>query len=189
MSHMSHFRSFIKNPERTGFDGEDADEHILYIVRRSFITNIYWIFGSILIFLAPVVFNYVIFALNNQNSGFIPAEFTFVLNIFWYLFAFGFIFEKLLGWFFNVNIITSKRIVDMDFFSLLRRNVSDAPLRNIEDITFTTHGLLSTIFDFGTVSIQTAAETREFEFEDVPNPQHVQDILSDLVRDIRARPL
>jgi len=37
------FSSFVKNPKKAHLDGEDRDEHILYVLRRSFITNLDWI--------------------------------------------------------------------------------------------------------------------------------------------------
>jgi hypothetical protein len=42
-------------------------------------------------------------------------------------------------------------------------------------------GLLGSIFDFGSVYIQTAAAQPEFVFEFVPRPREVQDTLLDLL--------
>ena len=74
----------------------------------------------------------------------------------------------------------------MDFNNILHKKISEAPLRNIEDITYDTKGSLQTIFDYGNVHIQTAAETREFEFENVAKPGKIQDILSDLVSNVKG---
>lgn len=73
----------------------------------------------------------------------------------------------------------------MDFSGFLYRNISEAPLRNIEDITHRMSGISATIFNYGDVLIQTAGETREFDFTSVPNPIKVQDIISDLVSEIK----
>jgi hypothetical protein len=94
-------------------------------------------------------------------------------------------FERFLNWFFNIHIITNKRVMDMDFDHLLHRNISEAPLRNIEDITYTISGAIETVFNFGTVSIQTAAEKRELEFYQVADPAKIQDLLSDMVSNAR----
>ena len=111
----------------------------------------------------------------------------FIINAFWYVFTFGYIFERFINWFFNIHIITDKRIVDMDFDHLLHRNITDAPMRNVEDITYTISGAIQTTFNFGDVSIQTAAEQRELEFHQVANPAKIQDILSDLVANYRRK--
>ena len=75
----------------------------------------------------------------------------------------------------------------MDFDHLLHRNITDAPLRNVEDITYTISGAIQTTFNFGNVTIQTAAEQRELEFFLVSNPAKVQDIISDLVSNYRKK--
>ena len=178
--------AFMRRPKKMYFEGEDGDEEILYVLRRAFITNWKWIVNGTFIFLAPTIFNLMFLSINKNYPGIIKPSFLIIVNSFWYIFSVGFVFERFLNWFFNVYIITNKRVVDMDFNHLLHRNISEAPLRNIEDITYTTKGAFQTIFNLGHISIQTAAEQRELEFEHVPNPAKVQDILSDLVSEVRG---
>jgi hypothetical protein len=173
--------SVIEKPQNTNFEGEDGDEEILYIFRQANITNFGWAFSGIILLLAPIFFNSFIISVNKEFPGLLTPVLVFIINIFWYIFVFGYIFERFLHWFFNVYIITSKRVVDMDFDNLLHRNISEAPLRNIEDITYTVSGTLPTVFNYGNLSIQTAAEKREIEFANVYDPGKLQDILSDLV--------
>ena len=89
--------------------------------------------------------------------------------------------ESFLTWYFNVYIITDERIIDVDFLSLIYQNISSAKIDNIEDVTATKGGALRSVFDFGKVQIQTAAEKREFEFEDVPHPSKVTKLLNELM--------
>lgn len=186
MKTISLFASFIQKPQNINFDGEDADEHILYVVRKSFYTNLEWLALAVLLIFSPTIINFMFVALDTTTPNFIPEKFIFAVNLFIYLLIFGFCFERFLNWFFNIYIITDKRVVDMDFHHLLYRDVSEAPLRNIEDVTYKTQGFMGTIFNFGTVSIQTAGERRELEFENVANPSRVSDLLTDLVRDYRG---
>ena len=179
-------QTFVQKPKQMYFEGEDRDEEILYIFRRASITNLSWIFSSVLLILAPLVFIPLFLSVNAVIGKLIGASTLALINGFWYLFTVGYIFERFLNWFFNVYIITNKRIIDVDFNHMLHRNVSEAPLRNVEDITHTISGSLQTIFNFGQVSIQTAAESRELEFEYVSNPAKIQDILSDLVSEVRG---
>lgn len=178
--------SFIPNPKEMNFEGEDNDEKILYVFRRALITNVGWIFSSLMLFLLPLAFNVFLRDMKTNYPNMMTGYLIFVINLFWYVFAFGYFFERFLNWFFNVHIITSKRVVDMDFNSLLHRNTSEAPLRNIEDITFTVQGTLQTLFNYGSVNVQTAAEERELEFTHIDNPARIQDILSDLVSAIKS---
>ena len=51
----------------------------------------------------------------------------------------------------------------------------------IEDVSHTTIGIIGSIFDIGTVYIQTAGAKAEIEFQNIPRPRDVQDILYDLL--------
>ncbi|MFC1756178.1 hypothetical protein ACFLZK_02180 [Patescibacteria group bacterium] len=179
--------SFIENPKNTFFEGEDSDEKILYIFRKANITNLGWGLISIFLLLAPAVFNSFFIHITINYPDILKPSLIIIINIFWYLFTFGYIFERFINWFFNIHIITDKRIVDMDFDHLLHRNITDAPLRNVEDITYTVSGAAQTTFNYGHVTIQTAAEQRELEFHYVSNPAKIQDIISDLVANYRKK--
>jgi hypothetical protein len=177
--------SFIKKPKDTYFQGEDAGEEVLYVLRRSFITNAPWILFSAFLLTAPTLMGILFIYLNLEVTGFITPGFAVSLNLFWYLFTLGFIFERYLNWFFNVYIITSKRVVDMDFYHLLAKRISSADLKSIEDITYHVEGFFPVIFNFGDIFIQTAGKKREFEFEQVAKPTRVKKILTDLVREAK----
>jgi uncharacterized membrane protein YdbT with pleckstrin-like domain len=101
--------------------------------------------------------------------------------VFWYLMVLGFSIEAFLSWFFNAYIITDERVIDIDFLSLIYKNISSAKLDNIEDIIATSGGALRAIFDFGTVTIQTAGAEVEFDFEAVPFPSRVTALLNELL--------
>jgi membrane protein YdbS with pleckstrin-like domain len=169
------------------FEGEDNDEEILYVFRKAVITNVGWLVVSAFLLMAPVFFNSAFLYLTKEFPDVFSPSLIFIINTFWYIFTFGYMFERFIHWFFNIHIITNKRIMDMDFDSLLHRNITDAPLRNIEDITYTISGALETVFNFGTVTIQTAAEQRELEFLSVADPAKIQDVLSDLVSQKRRK--
>ena len=181
------FKSFLQNPQNILFDGEDPDEKVLYVLRRSFITNLGWLLLTAALVAIPWTFwNDILKILFNGTAAISP-QFSTVLFLFWYLFTFGFFFQNFLNWFFNVYIISNKRIVDMDFYGLIYKRISESPLRNIEDVTSKINGTAGVIFNFGDVFIQTAAEKTEFEFSDVDNPSKIRDILSDLVTEIKMK--
>ena len=70
-------------------------------------------------------------------------------------------------------IITDKRVIDVDFNNLLVKKFSEARLLMIQDITSKVSGLFQTIFNYGKVKVQTAGETPEIIFEDIPNPEKI----------------
>ncbi len=170
------FKSLEEKPKNACYDGEDSDEEILYILRKSFITNYKWVIMSIVFIALPFL---AVRAL--LTVDFLPANLIAIANAFWLLFVFGFVFANYANWFFNVYIITSKKLVDMDFVGLLYKNISETPLTNVEDVTSNISGTFGTIFNIGDVRIQTAAEQKEFDFELVNQPSRIRDIISDLV--------
>lgn len=174
------FSSFLDRPKGIYFDGEDTDEQIILSLRRHFITNLDWIIITLVLFFIPYFIS--LFSTFTGEDFFVvlPTKYSFVLYTFWYLFVFGYAFEHFVSWFFNVYIVTNKRIVDIDFFGLLHRRVSEAQLDDIEDITHQVSGASQVVFNYGTVIVQTAGESRELDFEDVPMPSKVQDVISDL---------
>lgn len=93
-------------------------------------------------------------------------------------------FEGFLYWYFNVIIVTEKNIIDVDFYSLLFKNIDMAPLRNIVDTSSSMGGILSSIFHYGDVFIQTAGTARNIDLHNVPRPHHVADFILDSVHKI-----
>jgi membrane protein YdbS with pleckstrin-like domain len=100
--------------------------------------------------------------------------------IIWYLIVFAFVFEEFLIWFFHVNIVTDERIIEVDFVNIFYREITDANIDQIQDVTVELGGGLRTLFNFGNVSIQTAAEVPKIKFEAIPKPDDVAKILRDL---------
>ena len=176
-----------KEPKSCKFYGMDKDEEILLLLRRDLITNLGWVLLTIILVLTPFVANIVFLALGTNPLSQLPSGLLIVLGLFWYLFTFGYAFVNFLNWFFNVHIVSNKRVVDMDFSGVLYRNISDAPLRSIEDVTHTISGAAEILFNYGNVYIQTAAEQRELTFSGIPDPAQVQDFISDIVADLRRK--
>jgi hypothetical protein len=169
------FAAFAAKPLATAFDAQHPDEQVLLLLRQDLITQVKFIFVAVGLILAPILFRSV------GLLNFLPSSFQLVATMGWFLLVIGYVMEVFLSWFYNVYIITDERIIDVDFSSLLFKNVSYAKLDNIEDITATTSGALGAIFDFGTVKIQTAGTNSEFEFENIPHPSKVVAFLNELL--------
>ena len=99
--------SFIKKPKKMSFEGEDGDEEILYVFRKALITNTGWLTMSAFLLLAPLVFNSFVLYAVSEFPGILSTKMVFIINTFWYIFAFGFMFDRFLNWFFNIHIITN----------------------------------------------------------------------------------
>jgi len=161
-------------PDHVNFVGADNEEKIILLLRRHPITNLGWIVTSMLLITTPIVL-----LLFGFLSG-IPQDFLLVGLLFWYLITFAFTLEQFLSWFFNVYIITDERIFDVDFVNLVYREITDANLDQIQDVTVRVGSVIRTLFDFGDVNIQTAAAVAEIDFEAVPSPDRVAQVLREL---------
>ena len=154
------------------------DEKILLLLRAHPITNLKWIVPAILLFFVPFFAPQILNLLNVDLSS-IPQAFALIFLIINYLLTLIIVFEGFLYWYFNVYIVTDKNIVDVDFHSILFKNIDVAPLRNIEDTSSSMGGILSSIFNYGNVFIQTAGAGKNIDFHSVPRPHHVADFILD----------
>lgn len=167
--------AFLVLPSKIKFETQAKDEKIILLLRRHWITNIPWILLVTLMIIVPLILTIV------PLLTFLPLRFRLIIMAMWYLLILAFVFEKFLSWFFNVYIITDERIVDVDFVSLTYREVSETQIEKIQDITYKTGGFLKAIFDYGDVYIQTAGALPKIEFEMVPKPHKIVQILNQLM--------
>jgi len=166
--------AFCYYPKNVSFINKDPKEEVILLLRKHPITNVKWISSSILALLLPTSFPLFSFFTA------LPGPYQFVLVLIWYLMSSAYILEGFLTWFFNVNIITDERIIDVDFHNLIFREITDANVDQIQDVTVRVGGGLRTFFNFGNVIIQTAAQIPMIEFYDVPKPDQVASVLRTL---------
>lgn len=172
------FPAFEENPQNCRFEGQDSDEKILLLLRAHPITNLGWIIPAALLFFLPFFIPQVL-SFVNLNPSTVPPSHGIVFLIINYLLILTIAFEGFLHWYFNVYIVTDKNIVDVDFHSILFKNIDVAPLRNIEDTSSSMGGILNSIFHYGNVFIQTAGASRNIDLHSVPRPHHVADFILD----------
>jgi hypothetical protein len=161
-------------PKQVDFETRDKEEKVILLLRKHPLTNFSWIVVGVLMIVAPIVLS--AFPL----LSFLPKEFQLIVVLGWYLITTALLLENFLTWFFNVNLITDERIIDIDFFNLIYKRVSDTNIDKIQDVTYTMGGVARTLFNYGDVFVQTAAEVPNFDFLAVPNPNKVAKILQDL---------
>jgi len=172
LGHTKHALSaFLVRPHVFSFKERDEEEEILVALRPHWMTNVGWILIAIAMTLGPTLIKSL--ALING----LPAKYQILGGLFWYLTTFAFAFEKFLSWYFDVYIITDERVVDIDFNNLLNKKFSEAKLSMIQDVTSRQIGMGQTMFNYGQVLIQTAAEINELRFDNIPNPDKIVKVL------------
>lgn len=167
--------SLMIRPKKVSFETQEAEEKVILLARQHLITNLRWILAALAMLFGPSL----IFMI--YPEFFRSFEYRSLLTLVWYLLTFSFAFQRFLRWFFNVNIITDERVVDIDFPSLLYRDISSTKIDMIQDVSVKTGGFVRSLFNYGDVYIQTAAEQREFVFEAITQPERVIKILNELI--------
>lgn len=177
--HKAYFYSnLVLNPENVTLENPDADESIVLLVRRDLITNVPWIFFAILFILIPPVISLF--------SSFFTPFFNFsggvilIAILFYYLIVVGFILIEFTLWYFNIGLVTTKRIVDFDVYEILSKHVGETRLNLIQDVSYSKAGSIRTIFNYGDVHMQTAGTLANFEFDRAPDPARIVRIIADM---------
>jgi len=167
--------AFIPHPANLRYEFQEKDEKIVLFLRRHFFTNIGWIMATFCLALTPI------FAFSFFSFDFIPLSYRFLGVLGWYMVVFAYAFERFLSWFFNVNIVTDRRIIDVNFPSILYKDISEAKLDNIQDVSSKTGGFARSFLNYGDVLIQTAGTLPELTFEAIPLPDKAAEIINDLI--------
>jgi uncharacterized membrane protein YdbT with pleckstrin-like domain len=171
----NHWRAYLPKPERMAFDSQTTEEKILLVLRQHPITLLKQAAIILVMMLLPL------FVHASFLTEFLTPPYMLALTLGWYMLIFSYALATFLIWFFSVYIITDERIIDVDFVSLLFKDVSSAKIDSIQDISSKTGGFLASVVDYGTVFIQTAGEQREIEFDSVPHPARVAALLNELL--------
>lgn len=166
--------SYCFKPDYVNFETRESEEEVILLLRQHVITLVPRAVVIFFMLIAPLFLT--IFPI----LSFLPENFRLVAILGWYLITAAFALESFLTWFFNVYLITDERIVDIDFFNLIYKEVSDANLDKIQDVTYKMGGVTRTMFNYGDVLVQTASEVPNFEFLAVPRPDQVAKILQEL---------
>jgi len=108
------------------------------------------------------------------------AKFLFFGESLFAIFAWVFIFFTWIDYYFDIWVITSEKIINIEQKGLFVRSLSELKFERIQDVTVEVKGLLPTILNYGNVFIQTAGEKERFVFRQIPNPYQVKDLIMGL---------
>jgi len=83
-------------------------------------------------------------------------------------------------WYNDVYILTNEKIINIEQNSLFHRTVSETTWDKVQDVTFEVKGVLSTLFDFGSIHVQTAGAKDVIEFTSIAHPEAWQKKLMEI---------
>jgi uncharacterized membrane protein YdbT with pleckstrin-like domain len=157
----------------------NSDERIITVVHRSVIGLIYiylFALGAVTALLALAVLAFpTIFSTLSVSSNmllFAGAIFSVAL-VFFILFIATYIYRQ------SKLIVTDQNLIQILQNGLFARKVSRLSVSNVEDVSADVQGILQTIFNYGTLTVETAGEMRNFVFPYCPNPNKYADQILD----------
>lgn len=153
---------------------EQCEQPILFIRKSWFVIFPAFIFVFILAFifwLVVLLLNYFLPAVFETSFK----NFIVVLGSIYYLILAIYLLISWVNYYFDIGIITSKRLIDIDQQNIFHRTISELPLVRIQDVKVDVKGIWASYLHFGNVFIETAGEAPNFIFHHIPNPYQVAD--------------
>lgn len=164
-------------PSNVRFDRKEKDEEIIMITRKHWIAYFTHILLAFFIPLLPIVLlvissNSEIYGKSTVYLGLFVASVVISVNI---------IVTAIVQWYYNISIITDKRILCLKVNSIFQHSYTEILWRKIQDVSHDSMGVLSSIFDIGNVYLDTAGEGIDLTLKFVPKPRDVQEVINNLV--------
>lgn len=153
---------------------ENPEEPIIFIRKSFYIYLPQLLMGLILILLyfggLFLLLRYlpIIFKTSFKNILVVFSSLYFL--ILWLYFLLGFF-----NYYFDIGVVTSERLLDIDQIGIFHRTLSELPIVKIQDVKVEVKGFFPTYLHFGNLYIETAGEAPNFLFEAIPNPYKVAD--------------
>jgi uncharacterized membrane protein YdbT with pleckstrin-like domain len=159
------------------FKDLEEGEDIIKVVHRNWfylLEQFFLIFVIASLFFAGTIFVPIFFP-NMLGQEFQPVaafmENFFMLAIWIYCFLIW------IDYYFDIWIITSQRIVNIEQKGMFMRKVSEIDFSKIQDITTEVAGFIPTILNYGDVKVQTAGELEDINFRTVSDPYEIKNII------------
>ncbi len=129
------------------FEGQRSGEEVLCVFRRHILTS----FKGVLFFLFMSAFGVLPMLLWKDNSQmFLIWIGCIVVGLVGMLYSF-------MLWYFSFYLLATERLRQVRQKGLFTRSVVDLDLDNIDSVSFGVAGIFGTMFNYGTILVQTAA--------------------------------
>jgi hypothetical protein len=166
--------------EEIHFPGQLSDETVLLLLRRH-----WFVLFTRLIFviIATITLVIVYFLFRDLNTNLQESAFHNLLifgESIATLFIWNFFFILWIDYYLDVWIVTNERIINIEQKGFFNRNISELKLIKIQDVTSEINGFIPTVLNYGNICVQTAGEVERFTFQQIPNPNHVKNVIVQL---------
>jgi uncharacterized membrane protein YdbT with pleckstrin-like domain len=156
------------------------DENIIIVIHRHWfdiLKNFFLVFLMILFIIGSY---FIIPTLFSDLSMSPYKEVLLLIENFFAMLTLLFFFLIWIDYYFDVWIVTNKRIINIEQRGLFSREVSELELDKIQDVSANVLGVIPTFLNYGDVLIQTAGEKEKFVFKKVSAPYEIKDLIMSL---------
>jgi len=172
------------------FFPQKSYEKVVYLLRRHWITFFGSAFFYAILLAIPLGFYVFIgYAFPDILANLLTGQVLFPIVVLavsiYYLSIWLFLFTGFIDYYLDLWTVTTDRIVSIEQEGLFSRTISEVDLYKIQDVTSEVNGFLPTVFNYGTIYIQTATEKERFVFEQVPNPNEIRERILGLAEEDR----
>lgn len=100
----------------------------------------------------------------------------------------------LVDWIYDEDVITNQRVIDYNQKFLFDREQSTANMKSVENVILFQKGIMRTLFDYGSLDVQTAATSRRPQsgdlnqfllLDDVKHPKKVQRLIDEIANRVK----
>lgn len=160
----------------------NENEYIISVSRRYWFILFSKFLTGLFLFILPA-FIYLLWSfatpltpLSSWPIETIAPFFIFGIAIY-YLFLWLYFCIVFLDYYLDIWIVTNMRILDIEQKGLFNREIAECYISKIQDLTVEIKGIIPTFLNYGDLRIQTAAEKREFVFQEIENPNKIKNII------------
>lgn len=168
------------------FPGQKKDEPIYIFLRRHIIAFLPVFLLILAMAIVPLLI--LLFAIPEDIFSGLTGNIVILGAAFYYLVLMTFCIIAWIDFYFDIYILTDRRIIDIEQKGLFNRDISELTLEQVEDVSSHITGILPTFFDFGNVEVQTAGTQRNFSLNQVSRPREVAAMIVDLLEQCKAHP-
>ncbi len=168
--------------------GQNPTERILLFIRESKVILTINLLFYTLALLMPLAIQWALTYTNSKFFGnyidlnaIFSSTLWYALLLLWLAYMIKGYFNIFIKWFYNINILTNERFVDIDFINIFKVRVEETSVMDIEDVKDTQTGLLQSIFELGDLEIFTASGMTTFNLNDVSKASKIRDFIMDVV--------
>jgi hypothetical protein len=187
---VSCMTSLASYPANIKIYGLNNDERILLFVREHRVILFFNLILYSVVLLLPLFIRVSAQLINSRllNSTY-TADLDNIFNsrfwtaglVLWLGYILKGFYNIFVRWYYNVNILTSNRFIDLDLIGIFNNRLEETSVKDITDAKDVQPGLLQSLFSMGSLEIFTASGKTTFSLDNVPESQKIRDFIMDVV--------